>query len=523
MNGAESLVRTLVASGVDTCFANPGTSEMHFVAALDRVPGMRSVLCLFEGVATGAADGYARMTKKPAATLMHCGPGLANGLSLLHNARRARVPIVNIVGDQATYHAPLDPPLTSDTEGLARPVSAWVSRVTKTETLGADAAVAVQAARQPPSGIATLILPSDVSWNEGGVVGGALPVPEWSKVSAESVRDTARVLALRQPTLMLLNGEAVSKEGLAFAHRIAAATGAQLAAPTFNTRLARGRGRYPIERVPYIVDVAVAKYAGIKHVILVGAGEPVTFFAYPGKPQMATPKDAKVHMLAAPENDLVDALARLADELNCPEVALPEGPRPGLARGRITADGAAATLAALMPNHAIIIDEGITLRDPFFAATANGPAHDWLGNIGGAIGGGLPLATGAAIAAPNRRVITLTGDGSAMYAVQALWTQAREQLDVTTIILSNRKYAVLFRELDGVGAKPGPTATDLFALDRPALDWVAMAKKHGGGRGARRQPGPFGRSAAPFVQHGRPLPDRDPLRARVNFPYATRR
>ena len=479
MNGAESLVRTLVASGVDTCFANPGTSEMHFVAALDRVPGMRSVLCLFEGVVTGAADGYARMTGKPAATLMHCGPGLANGLSLLHNARRARVPIVNIVGDQATYHAPLDPPLTTDTEGLARPGSAWVRRVTTTGSLGGEAAAAVQAARKPPTGIATLILPSDVSWNEGGAVGAPLQVPEPAQVASETVRDVARVLATRAPTLILLNGDAVSKEGLALAHRIAAATGARLAAPTFNTRLARGRGRYPLERVPYVVDVAVAKYADIRHLVLVGAGEPVTFFAYPGKPGIATPKDAKTHVLARPENDLVDALAQLAEALNCPEVALPEGARPALAHGPITPDGAAATLAALMPNHAIVIDEGITLRDPFFIATASGAPHDWLGNIGGAIGGGLPLATGAAIAAPNRRVITLTGDGSAMYAVQALWTQAREQLDVTTIILSNRKYAVLFRELDGVGAKPGPTATDLFALDRPTLDWLAMAKSMG--------------------------------------------
>ena len=479
MNGAESLVRTLVASGVDTCFANPGTSEMHFVAALDRVPGMRSVLCLFEGVATGAADGYARMTKRPAATLMHCGPGLANGLSLLHNAMRARVPIVNIVGDQATYHAPLDPPLSTDTEGLARPSSMWVRRVTKTETLGADAAAAVRAARRPPTGIATLILPSDVSWNDGGAVGAPLPVPPPAKVSPDAIHDVARTLTLREPTLMLLNGEAVTKEGLALAHRIAAATGVRLAAPTFNTKLARGRGRYPLERVPYIVDVAVAKYADIKHTILVGAGQPVTFFAYPGKPGIATPKDAKVHVLGRPEDDLIDALTRVADELNCPDVALPEAPQAALAHGRMTVEGAAATLAALMPTHAIVVDEGITLRDPFFNATANGAPHDWLGNIGGAIGGGLPLSTGAAIAEPKRRVITITGDGSAMYAVQALWTQAREQLDVTTIILSNRKYAVLYRELEGVSAKPGPTANDLFALDRPALDWVGMSNSMG--------------------------------------------
>jgi acetolactate synthase I/II/III large subunit len=422
MNGAESLVRTLLASGVDTCFANPGTSEMHFVAALDRVPGMRSVLCLFEGVVTGAADGYARMTKKPAATLMHCGPGLANGLSLLHNAMRARVPIVNIVGDQATYHAPLDPPLSTDTEGLARPASVWVKKVTRTSFVGAEAAAAVQASLRPPTGIATLILPSDVSWNEGGVVRAPLPVPEPSKVSDDAVADAARVLSAREPTLILVTGEALSKEGLALAHRISAATGARLAAPTFTTRIARGRGRYPIARIPYIVEQAVAAYASIKNLILVGAGEPVTFFAYPGKPSMATPKDAKIHLLARPEDDLIDALARVAEALNCPDAALPDAPRSDLPHGRLTVEGAAFVLAALMPNHAIVVDEGITLRDPFYAATASAPAHDWLGNIGGAIGGGLPLATGAAIAEPKRRVITLTGDGSAMYSVQALWT-----------------------------------------------------------------------------------------------------
>jgi acetolactate synthase-1/2/3 large subunit len=217
----------------------------------------------------------------------------------------------------------------------------------------------------------------------------------------------------------------------------------------------------------------------VKQLILVGSREPVTFFAYPGKPGIATPKDAKVHVLAQPEDDLVDALMRLVGELNCPEVALADAPRPALARGAVTVAGAASTLAALMPNHAIVVDEAITLRDPFYNATMHGAPHDWLGNIGGAIGGGPPLSTGAALAAPNRRVITLTGDGSAMYDVQALWTQAREQLDVTTIILSNRKYAVLFRELDGVGAKPGHTATDLFALDRPELNWIALAKGMG--------------------------------------------
>src|SRR5215471_1171638 len=478
MIGAESLVRTLIASGVDACFANPGTSEMHFVAALDRASGMRSVLGLFEGVVTGAADAYARMTGKPAATLMHCGPGLANGLSLLHNAKRARVPIVNIVGDEATYHEPLDPPLTTDTEGLARPVSAWVRKVKRTEVLGSEAAAAVAAARET-SGIATLILPSDVSWNEGGVVGTPLPVPPRSKAPDESIREAARVLRQREETLILMSGAALSEEGLMIAHRIASATGARLSAQTFNTRVARGRGRYPIQRVPYFVDEAVKENAGVKHLILAGTGMPVTFFAYPNKPGMATPPDAKVHVLARTEDDVVDALARLADELGAPDVPVADRPAPDVRRGRITPEGASETLAALLPDSSIIIEEAITLRNFFFNALTNAAPHDSLENIGGAIGAGPPLATGATIAAPGRRVVGVQADGSAMYTIQALWTQARENLDVTTVVLSNNKYAVLFRELAAVGATPGKTANDLFEINRPDLDWLRLSESMG--------------------------------------------
>jgi acetolactate synthase I/II/III large subunit len=480
MNGAESLVRTLLACGIDTCFANPGTSEMHFVAALDRAPGMRCVLGLFEGVVTGAADGYARMTRKPAATLMHCGPGLANGLAYLHNAKRAQTPIVNIVGDQATYHAPLNPPLASDVEGFARPVSQWVRKVTHTQTLGADAAEAVQAAYQPPGGIATLILPSDVSWNEGGTPGTPRPIPIAAKVSNDAVAEAARALRLREPTVILLAGEALHADALATARNIASATGARIIAPTFNARIARGRGRPPLDIVPYPVDEAVAQLKDMKHLILVGTGEPVAFFAYPGKPGIMTPKDATLHVLARPHEDVKDALDRLAEELNCPDAPIPEyrtNTVPG--DGPVTPESAAATLAALVPDDAIIIDEGITLRGPFFRATKHAARHDWLQVPGGAIGGGLPLATGAAIGAPGRRVIALQADGSAMYTVQALWTQARENLDVTTVLLSNRKYAILMHELKQVGAVAGKTARDLFELDRPEIDWLRMAGSMG--------------------------------------------
>jgi acetolactate synthase-1/2/3 large subunit len=479
MNGAESLVRTLIACGVDTTFANPGTSEMHFCAALDRAPGMRSILGLFEGVVSGAADGYARMKGKPAATLYHCGPGLANALANLHNAKKSETPIVNIVGDQATYHAPLDPPLASDVEGLARPVSQWVKRVTRTETLASDAAEAVQASYRPPGGIATLILPSDVSWNEGGTVGTPLPIPKRAKVDDRPIREAAAVLRTGEPALLFMGGAALT-EGLDNAHRIAAKTGAGLMAPTFNARIARGVGRYPIPSMPYPVDDAVKLTAGIRHVVLAGTGPAVAFFAYPNKPGIVTPKDAATHVLAKPEQDAVDALARLADELDCPPApALNRAPPPEPARCPISVESAAQTLGALLPDDAIVVDEAITLRGPFFAGTRSAAPHDWLQVPGGSIGDGLPLATGAAVAAPGRRVVTIQADGSAMYTIQALWTQARENLDVTTIILANRKYAVLLHELKQVGAVAGKTALDLFEIDRPTLDFVKMANSMG--------------------------------------------
>jgi acetolactate synthase-1/2/3 large subunit len=477
MNGAESLVHSLLKSGVNTCFSNPGTSEMHFVAALDRVPGMHCVLGLFEGVVTGAADGYARMAGKPAATLLHCGPGLANGLANLHNARRAATSVVNIVGDQATYHRPLDPPLTADTEGWARGVSGWVRTATDVRTVGANAAAAVQAAMIAPGQIATLILPSDTSWNPGGVAAEALPrlpTPTSSPIQIETA-----VNALRRGgtgVVLLLGGTALHEEGLALAHRIAAATGCRVMAQGSNARMARGQGRLSVERVPYVVDVAVKAMAGTKQLILAGARKPITFFAYPNSVQTSIPEDAEVHILARPEQDIVEALARLADALECPKIPAPNnGDRPQPGRGALTPESVAATLGALMPDNAVIADESVTFGRGFFAATKAAPPHDWLNVTGGAIGGGMPMATGAAIGAPGRRVINLQADGSAMYTVQALWTQAREKLDVTTVLLSNRKYAILLGELANVGANPGRTALDMMDIGNPDIDWPRLA------------------------------------------------
>jgi acetolactate synthase I/II/III large subunit len=474
MNGAESLVHTLLDSGVDTCFANPGTSEMHFVAALDRIPGMRCVLCLFEGVVTGAADGYARMTDRPAATLLHCGPGLANGLANLHNARRARTPIVNIVGDQATTQRPLDPPLTADTEGWARPVSGWVRTVHTSGRVGADAATAVQAARTAPGQIATLILPSDASWNDGGVVAPPLPVPPPAPVDAGIVATVARVLRSGEPALLLLGGRALRTEPLALAGGIAAATGARMLAEQANARIERGRGRTPIDRIPYPVDLALKVLAGLKHIILVGSVAPVGFFAYPGKPGRMYPEDCTIHVLSRPEQDGLAALAALADALGARPAEPPPARASERATGAVTSEAMAQTLAALMPENAVIVDESISFGRGLFPLTQSAAPHDWLYLTGGAIGDGLPMSVGAAVGAPGRRVITLQADGSAMYTVQALWTQARERLDVTTIIFANRKYAILLGELAGVGANPGRVALDMMDLGNPDLDWCRI-------------------------------------------------
>lgn len=481
MNGARSLVETLLRSGVDTCFANPGTSEMHFVAALDQAAGMRCVLGLQENVVTGMADGYWRIARKPACTLLHCGPGLANGLANLHNARRARSGIVNIVGDQATWHRPHDAPLTTDTEGLARPVSAWVRTSTRASEVGRDAAAAVQAARSFPGQIATLVLPSDTSWDEGGQVADALAVPAPAPVDAHAIEQAARALRGGAPVLILLAGTAAGAEGQAFAWRIAQATGAQLMTDYGNAQAARGRGRVPLERMPYVTDVAMEALKKFRHIVLVNAKAPVAFFAYPGKPSTQYPDEAQLHVLARPDQDGVAALRALAGALNAPAAALPDpGPRPEAAAGAPSPEKVAQTVAALLPENAIVCDESVSYGRGFYRHTHAAPAHDWLHLVGGAIGHGLPVATGAAIgAAGRRRVVSLQADGSAAYTLQALWTQAREKLPCTTILLNNGKYNILIGEYKGVGATPGPTAMQMLDLGNPGLDWVRLANGFG--------------------------------------------
>ncbi len=480
MNGAESLVHTLLKGGVDVCFSNPGTSEMHFVAALDRIPGMKCVLGLQENVVTGMADGYFRMAEKPACTLLHCGPGLANGLANLHNARRARSGIVNIVGDQATYHRPYDAPLTADTEGWARGVSAWVRTSAHAAEVGADAAVAIQAARTSPGQIATMILPSDTCWDPGGVVAEPLPVPATPQAETHAIRNAARILREKRNVLVLLGGPALREGAQKLAHRIEAATGCRLLAEGSNARVERGRGRLPLERVPYPVDQAIAALASVEHIILVNAKAPIGFFGYPGKPSKHYPENAGVHVLTRYEQNAEAALLALVEELGASDAAIADpGPRPEAARGAPTPEGLARTIAALMPEGCIIADESVSFGRGFYRETFAAPQHDWLHITGGAIGCGFPLATGAALGAPGRRVIGLQADGSGMYTLQALWTQAREKLPVTTIILSNRQYAILLGEYQGVGANPGRTAMDMLDLSNPDIGWVQLANGMG--------------------------------------------
>ncbi len=481
MNGAQSLIRTLVDSGVRVCFANPGTSEMHFVAALDAVPEMRGVLALFEGVVTGAADGYARMAERPAATLLHLGPGLANGMANLHNARRAHTPVVNVIGDHALHHKGFDAPLESDIDSLTDWTRGWNRTSTETAAVGGDAAEAVAAARTAPGRIANLVLPADVSWGLGGEVAPPVDPPAAALVDDARIGGVAEVLRSGEATVVLLGAGATRERGLLAASRVAAATGVKLLVETFPARLERGAGLPAVDRLGYLAEQVDWQLADVKHLVLVGAKAPVSFFAYPGRAGELTPEGCQVHVLADLGEDTAEALDRLAATV-APDTAavLQEPTRPELPTGDLTAQNWAPVIGALLPAGAIISDEANTSGLMIPMVTAGAPRHDVLTLTGGSIGQGLPVALGAAVACPDRPVIALQSDGSAMYTISALWTMARENLDVTTVILNNRAYAILRMELMRVGAEgAGPVANSLLDLAKPDLDFVKLAEGMG--------------------------------------------
>jgi acetolactate synthase-1/2/3 large subunit len=482
MNGAESLIRTLLAGGVNVCFTNPGTSEIHIVAALDHIPEMRCVLGLFEGVVTGAADGYARMSERPACTLLHLGPGLGNGLANLHNASRARVPMINVVGQHATYHLQYDTPLASDIEGIARPYSKWLRTSRASSKVGHDAAEAVVAARTAPGQIATLIVPADVSWSEGGSIADVSAIAKPLPPEARNVERAAAMLRSGLPTAILMAGNALYGKGLLSAERIAAATGAKLLAPYPFTRLQRGAGIPRVDRVQYVLEQGIEQFKEFRHLILLGAQPPVAYFAYPGRSSVFTSPDCEIHTLARPGEDYLGALDALAAALPVRETErfANKVERPAMPSGEITLPGLAAVIGALLPEHTIVVDESMTSGRGLMAATKGSPPHEWLGNTGGSIGIALPMAVGAAVACPDRRVLCLTADGSGMYTAQALWTMAREGLNITTVVFANRDYAVLKREYSYLGiGSPGPRATSMFEIGRPDLDWTLLAKGMG--------------------------------------------
>lgn len=483
MNGAESLLTTLINNNIDVCFTNPGTSEMHFVAALDEVEGMRCVLCLFEGVLSGAADGYARMAGKPASTLLHLGPGLGNALANLHNAKKGHVPVVNIVGDHATYHLQYDAPLTADIEGIAGPMSHWVHTSTSPDQIAKDTAEAI---RQAGVGqVATLMLPADVSWgdNTNGAE-AAVTIPPLALVSQSRIDDAAATLKSEKNCMILVGGRNISAEQGLMLGRLSKACGVRICTDVFPTRVARGAGRAVMERLPYLAELAIDHIKDVDHLILIGAAEPVSFFAYPNVPSVIASKHCEQTLLAGP-NDDIDQL--IADLVNCFEASSVEPEVralvvPELPSGALNVDAVAHALAHFIPENAIIVDESATSGMPIFSKTANARPHDWLNLTGGSIGWGLPGSVGAAIACPDRKVICLEGDGSAMYTIQSLWTMARENLDILIIIFNNRKYSILELEFSRTGARggvPGPKAASTLDIGSPDMDFVSIANGMG--------------------------------------------
>jgi acetolactate synthase-1/2/3 large subunit len=481
INGAHALLATLRANSVTTCFANPGTSEMHFVAGVDDFEDVRGILCLFEGVATGAADGYARVTNAPAATLLHLGPGLANGWANLHNARRAHVPILNIVGDHATHHVRYDAPLQSDIGALASALNGWQRTTSSSDRVAGDTADALRAAYGPPGQIATLILPADVSWNELTAVPDSWPVAPRPTLEDPDERDVARALdALRSKrTVLLVGGSALDAVQLNLAEGIAVASSSKVIVETFPTIMERGGGVASPERLIYVAEFAQAQLKDIDALVLIGARDPVSFFAYPNVASALRPPECEVINLAPPGTDSLIALQALAEDLGAPTFAVGVEETPSAPSGELTTRSLAAALAATLPEDVIVSDESNTAGVHFYGAARTSPRHRWMTLTGGAIGMGLPLALGAAVGS-GRRVLALEADGSMMYTLQALWTMAREGLDVTVVALANRSYAVLNFERQRVGViGAGSTSTRLLEIDDPTLDLCALAAGQG--------------------------------------------
>ena len=483
MNSADALLKTLIANGLEVVFANPGTSEMHLVAAIDHHPEVRPILGLFEGVVTGAADGYARMSGKAAANLLHLGPGLGNGFANIHNAKKARTPMLNIVGDHATYHLQYDAPLTSDLDGLAKASSDWVGRSLSPDDLSSVGSKAWSEAHKFPGQIATMLVPADCAWGETDNLGPVVKKSDPLKVDDKKIDQAFKALSSSTNAMLFIGGDFLDEESVTLAGKIATSANCRLATDTFVKRHRRGRGITKVEPIPYFAEMAEEHLKGIDVIVFIGTRPPVSFFAYPGKKSYLSPEEAQLIELSSPLQDGKYALNALNDLFGGTRIdkqLIPNETIDMPTSGTLGPDNIGPIFAGLLPEETIVCDEAAT--SGFFVTPHawNAKPIDWLALTGGSIGQGLPLATGAAIAAPDRPVVCLHGDGGAMYTVQALWTQARESLNVTNIIFSNRSYAILKVELDRVGALgTGDRAASMFSLDDPAISWPSLAQSLG--------------------------------------------
>ncbi|MCL4133723.1 UNVERIFIED_CONTAM: hypothetical protein GTU68_047912 [Idotea baltica] len=399
----------------------------------------------------------------------------------MHNARKARVPMVNLVGDHALRHQQYDAPLSADVEAACAPFSDWVRSGRDAGSFAADAMEALSVATGKPGRIASLVAPADIGWDEGGKMAAPLTPKGAAALDEDAVTAALGALESGEKTVIIAGGSVLADtEAVALLHGIAEKTGAHILAPTSNRRIERGRGRFAVTKIPYPIDAALKCLAPYGRAILVETLPPVAFFAYPGRPSLLLPEVCDTVTLAGLDGDGSTALAALADRVGAkPAKALDAASPARPQAGAITLENIGAALSAALPEDAIVIDETVSSGAAIFPAGDTAPPNSWLALTGGSIGIGIPLSAGAAIACPDRPVVTLQADGSAMYSIQGLWTQAREGSNVTTIILANRAYEILKGELHNVGAQPGPDALSMLNLDRPELDFVALARGMG--------------------------------------------
>ena len=479
ITGAEAILKVAAAADIKICFANPGTTELSLVQALDHNPSIHSVLAIFEGVCTGAADGYARISGKPALALLHLGPGLANGLANLHNARKAGTPVISVVGEHASWHIAANAPLTSDIGTLARPMSKFVHTTTRPELAATDMATAITHALQLPSGPATLIVPGDVQWAQVPDQQVSIQLPVHTTPNSTDIERAARALRSGNAALVL-SGSALRTPGLRAADRIARATGCRVLAPTFPPVQDRGAGLICPDKIPYPPEPARQLLASYHNVILAGAAEPVAFFGYPNSRSGLCAEDAAIIQLCDPTVDPASALVALADTIGAPPVRnVPAPERPQAPHGPLTPLLMCQAIAAAQTENTIVMDEGATAGFSYYSFSAGAPPFTYMTLTGGSIGQGLPCAVGAAAAEPHKRVICLEGDGSSLYTIQSLWTMAREKQKVTTVICKNRAYSILRWEMERARTTPGPASLALTGLDNPEISYVKIAEGFG--------------------------------------------